>query len=139
VDLGAVAPRSLVSAAFVKRLDASGRFGEILAYGREPGGDDRRRADAIVRVSVPTWGLVRVQEGDPDLLSAFADVQAEMIDPMTGVVIWTHSEDVTHPERLPEKAFTKDRELTRQHLLDVLERGGQRLASELLYARGAAR
>jgi hypothetical protein len=79
VDLGAAAPRSLVSAAFVKSLDASGRFGEILAYAREPRGEDRRRADAIVRITVPTWGLIRVQEGDPDLLSAFADVRAEMV------------------------------------------------------------
>jgi hypothetical protein len=139
VDLGAAAPRSLVSAAFVKSLDTSGRFGEILAYGREPRGEDRRRADAIVRITVPTWGLIRVQEGDPDLLSAFADVRAEMVEPATGVVVWADSEDVTHPERLPLKSFTSDREFTRQQLLDVLDRAGQRLASELLYSRGAER
>jgi hypothetical protein len=54
-------------------------------------------------------------------------------------VVWADSEDVTHPERLPLKSFTSDREFTRQQLLDVLDRAGQRLASELLYARGAER
>ena len=139
VDLGDVAPRTVVTAAFVRALEASGRFAEIRTYGREPVGDDRRRADAIVRITVPTWGLVRVREGEPDMVSAFADVRAEVVVPASGVTLWTDSEDVTDAERLPLKSFTKDREFTRQQLLGVLERAGQRLASELLYVRGADR
>jgi len=88
---------------------------------------------------VPAWGLVRVREGEPDLLSAFADVRAQMVLRGTGVVVWEDNEDVTNPERLPLEAFTKDREFTRHELTEVLERAGQRLASELLYARGAGR
>jgi len=137
VDLGDLTPRSFVAGAFVQALDASGRFVEIRAYGHEPVGDDRRRADAIVRITVASWGLVRVQEGDPDLVSAFADVRAEMVAPGSGVTLWTGNEDTTDAERLPLRAFTKDREFARQQLLAVLERAGQRLASELLYARGA--
>ena len=106
---------------------------------REPVGEDRRRADAIVRLAVPAWGLVRVREGEPDLLSAFADVRAQMVLRGTGVVVWENTEDVTNPERLPLEAFTRDPELARQELTDVLERAGQRLASELLYARSAGR
>ena len=137
VDLGDLTPRSAVAAAFVRALEDSGRFGEIRAYGREPVGEDRKRADAIVRITVPTWGFVRVQGGDPELVSAFADVRAEMSAPGAGVTIWSASEDVTDAERLPASAFTKDRDFARAQLLGVLERAGQRLASELLYARGA--
>jgi len=139
VDLGDVAPRTVVTAAFVRALETSGRFEEIRTYGREPVGEDRRRADAIVRITVPTWGLVRVREGDPDLVSAFADVRAEVVVPVSGVTLWTDNQDVTDGERLPLRSFTRDREFTRQQLLGVLERAGQRLASELLYARGADR
>ena len=72
-------------------------------------------------------------------MSAFADARAEMVAPAIGVVIWEATEDVTDPERLPMKSFTGDRDFTRQQLIDVLQRAGQRLASELLYARGAGR
>jgi len=137
-DLGDVSPAVLVARAFEDALRASGRFDEIRTLDREPVGDDRR-ADVVVRLTVPTWGLVRVREGDPDLLSAFADVRAEMVARTTGVALWKDSEDVTGPERLALKAFTGDRAFTRQQLLDVLERAGRRLASELLYAQGAGR
>jgi hypothetical protein len=137
VDLGDLTPRSAVAAAFVRALEDSGRFDEIRAYGREPVGEDRKRADAIVRITVPTWGFVRVQEGDPELFSAFADVRAEMSAPGAGVTIWNATEDVTDAERLPATVFTRDREFARAQLLAVLERAGQRLASELLYERGA--
>jgi hypothetical protein len=139
VDLGDLPPRSFVAAAFVRALEASGRFDEIRAYGQEPVGEDRRRADVIVRLSVPAWGLVRVQDGEPELLSAFADARAEMVVPGSGVTLWSASEDVTDVERLPLRTFTRERELTRQQLVGVLERAGRRLASELLYARGVAR
>ena len=101
---------------------------------REPIGDDRRGLDAITRVTVPEWGLMRVRAGDPDLLSAFADVRAQMAVPTTGVIVWETSQDMTGPERLPLASF-RDRRFTRQQLVDLLERAGQRLASELLYAR----
>jgi hypothetical protein len=57
----------------------------------------------------------------------------------TGVVVWENSEDVTDPERLPLESFARDRRFTRQQLIDVLERAGQQLATELLYARGVWR
>lgn len=139
VDLGDITPRSLVAGAFVQALESSGRFDAIRAYGREPVGEERSRADAIVRITVPAWGLVRVQEGDPELLSAFADTRAEMVAPGSGVTIWTAGEDVTDAERLPLRTFSGDREFTRQQLLAVLQRAGQRMAAELLYARGAGR
>ena len=139
VDLGDITPRSLVAGSFVQALEASGRFVAIRAYGREPVGDERQQADAIVRVTVPSWGLVRVQEGDPELLSAFADTRAEMVVPGAGVTIWSSSEDVTDAERLPLRAFTRDREFTRQQLLSVLQRAGRRMAAELVYAHGGGR
>ena len=88
---------------------------------------------------MPAWGLVRVREGEPDLHSAFADVHAELVLRGTGVVVWKSTEDVTDLERVPLATFTADRKFTRQQLIDVLERAGQRLASELLYARSAGR
>ena len=139
VDLGDLTPRSAVAAAFVRALDASGRFDEIRAYGREPVGEERKRVDAIVRITVPAWGLIRIQTGDPELVSAFADVRAELVAPGAGVTIWSGNEDVTDAERLPMTAFTKDRDFTRAQLLAILERAGQRLASELIYARGNGR
>src|SRR5262245_20843989 len=71
-------PNSVVADALVRRLQASGQFEEVRALEREPVGDDRRRADAIARVTVPAWGLVRVREGDPSLVSAFADTRAQL-------------------------------------------------------------
>jgi hypothetical protein len=137
--VGTGSPASVVAQAFARRLEASGQFVEVRAVDREPVGDDRRRADAIIRLMVPAWGLVRVREGKPDLLAGFADVRAQMVVRATGVVAWEHDEDVTHAERLPLQAFTHDGDLARHQLLDVLERAGQRVAHELLYARGAGR
>lgn len=139
VDLGNVAPRSVMAAAFVRALEASGQFAEIRPYGGEPLGDDRRRADAIVRVSLPTWGLVRVREDDPDFVSAFADVRLEIAVPVSGVTLWADSQDVTDTERVPLQAFKADREFARRQLTALLERAGRRAASELLYARGLER
>lgn len=138
-DVGGISPRLIVSQVFARRLQSSGSFEEVRTLESEPIGEERRRADSIARVTVPAWGLVRVRQGNPDLLSAFADARAEMVIPGTGVVVWENSEDVTDPERLPLESFTRDRQFTRQQLLAVLERAGERLASELLYARGAGR
>jgi hypothetical protein len=138
-DLAGISPRATVSAAFARTLAASDQFQEIRMLDREPVGDERRRLDAIVRLVVPRWGIVRVREGDPDLLSGFADVRAEMTLRGTGVVVWETTEDVTDPERLSLESFEKNTEFTRHHLLDVLTRAGERLANELLYARSAGR
>lgn len=139
VDLGDLPPRSFVAGAFVRALEASGRFDDIRVYGHEPVGDDRRRADAIVRLTAPAWGLVRVQDGEPELLSAFVDARVEMVAPGSGVTLWSASEDVTDVERLPLRTFTREREFTRRQLVAVLERAGRRLASELVYAHGGRR
>jgi len=138
-DVAGISPTAAVSIAFAQALAASEQFQEIRMLEREPVGEDRRRLDAIVRLAVPAWGIVRVREGDPDLLSGFADVRAEMVIRGTGVVVWENTEDVTDPERLPLQTFKQDPEFTRQHLLDVLTRAGQRLANELVYARSAGR
>jgi hypothetical protein len=138
-DLGDVSPPLVVAGALEQALKASGRFEDVRTVRREPIGQDRRRDDVVLRVSVPAWGLVRVREADPDLLSAFADVRAELVAQETGTVLWKNDEDVTDPERLPLKSFTGDRQFTRQRLLDVLQRAGRRVASELLYARSAGR
>lgn len=138
-SIDGISPRSVVAGAMARTLEASGWFDEVRALEREPTGEDRRRADAIVRVSVPAWGLVRVREGEPGLLSSFADVRGQMAVRGTGVVVWEDSQDVTNPEQLPADAFLRDRTLARQEMTDVLERAGQRLANELLYARGAGR
>lgn len=136
--LADISPGATVSAAFARALAESEQFKEIQMVDREPVGEERRRLDAIVRLTVPTWGIVRVREGEPDLLAGFADVHAEMTLRGAGVV-WSGSEDVTDSERLPMDSFKKSSEFTRQRLLDVLTRAGERLATELLYARSAGR
>ncbi len=137
--VGGASPGAVVAEAFARTLLASGRFDQIRMLEREPTGEDRQQIDALVRVSVPSLGIVRVREGKPDMMAAYADARAQVVVRPTGVVVWEHDEDVTHPERLPLQAFTGDGELTRQELKDVLERAGQRLANEFLYARSAGR
>lgn len=131
-----VTPGAVVADAFARTMLASGGpFDQIVAMDSEPVGEARRNAEAIVRLSVPSWGLVRVREGRPSLVAAFADVRAEIVLRETGVVVWHHEEDVTHPEELPLDALTGDRALAHDQLTGVLERAGRRLASELIYAR----
>jgi hypothetical protein len=134
--LEGIAPRAVVAQALARTLVDSGRFDEVTVAEVEPGGDARRRLDAIVRLSVPSWGIVRVRAGEPELVSGFADVRATMTVRATGTVLWDSAEDVTGAERVAIETFTRDRGFARQALTDVLERGGQRLGSELLYARG---
>ena len=134
-----ISPRTVVAAAMARKLRASDWFEEIRTLERGPPAEDRRRDDAVVRVMVPAWGLVRVRDGDPDLLAGFADVRGQMMQSGTGVFIWDGSQDVTSPEEFPLGAFMKDREFARQEMIDVLERAGQRLANELMYARSAGR
>jgi hypothetical protein len=131
-----ITPSAVVADAFTRTLVASGRFDQVRTLQGEPVGDDRREADAVVRVLVPTWGIVRVRGGKPEMMAAYADVRAQVSVRPTSVITWEHDEDVTHGERLPAQAFTGDLQLARQALKDVLERAGQRLANELLYARG---
>ena len=85
------------------------------------------------------WKAVEQEGGEPDLISGFADVRAQLVVRSTGVVLWEAGEDVTDPERLPLASFTGDKQFTRHHLVEVLERAGQRLANELVYARSAGR
>jgi hypothetical protein len=133
------APGAAVADAFARTLLASGRFDQIQTLEREPTGEDRQQIDALVRVTVPALGVLRVREGKPDMMAAYADARAQVVVRPTGVVVWEHEEDVTHAERLPLQAFTGDGELARQQLKEVLERAGQRLANEFLYARSAGR
>jgi hypothetical protein len=132
-----VAPGAVVAEAFTRTLLTSKQFDQVRTLGREPLGEERREIDALVRIIVPAWGLVRVREGAPEMMAAFADTRAQVVVAPTSAVIWEHAEDVTHGERLPLQTYTGDSELTRQALMDVLERAGQRLANELLYAQGA--
>lgn len=134
-----ITPGTVVAEAFARALHVSGPFNQIVALEREPVGDDRRQADAIVRLTVPSWGLMRVREGDADAVAGFADVRAQMVMRETGVIVWEHEEDVTQPARLSLDAFKGDRGLTRQELVDVLERAGRRLASELVYRQDGRR
>src|SRR5262245_6998340 len=134
-----LAPRAVVADAFARALLASGRFQQVTTLDREPVGADRRGADVIVRLTVPTWGLLRVREGKPALVSGFADVRAQVVAPETGAILWEHEEDVTHPERLPLETFSRDRQFARQEMIEVLERAGRRLATEYLYARRPGR
>ena len=134
-----ISPGAVVAEAFTRALEASGQFDQVRTVAREPIGDDRREMDALVRVMVPGWGLVRVREGKPDLMAAYADVRAQIVVQPTSTVVWEHNEDVTHGDRLPLETFTADTAIARQALVDVLERAGQRLANELLYARGGGR
>jgi hypothetical protein len=133
-----VTPGAVVADAFVRSLRVSGPFNEILALDKEPVGDARRNLDAIVRVTVPTWGLLSVRDGDAPQVAGFADVRAQLVARESGVVLWQHEEDVTHPDRLALSALKQDRTLSREELVEVLERAGRRLATELLYARGRA-
>jgi hypothetical protein len=135
--VASVSPRTVVADALARALETSGRFAQVRALEREPVGDERRETDAIVRIAVPTWGLVRVREGEPPLVSAFADVNGQVMLRGTGVVVWEGLEDVTGPERVPLESLTRDPEFARQELMDVLGRAGRRLASELLYSRAA--
>jgi hypothetical protein len=134
-----VTPGAVVAEAFARSLQLSGPFDEVIALGREPVGEARRNVDAIVRLTVPAWGLVSVRDGDAPLVSGFADVRAQMVARESGVVVWEHEEDVTHPERFSVEALKQDRALSREGLIEVLGRAGRRLATELLYARGRAR
>ena len=96
---------------------------------REPTGEDRPRDDgALVRVTVPAWGIIRVREGDPDMVSGFADVQASMVmGKSRRRRCWDGSEDVTHPESAPFASFVRNRDFARETMTGVLEKAGQRL------------
>jgi hypothetical protein len=134
-----ITPGAVVGAAFAQRLRLGGPFEEIVALNREPMGEARQDTGTIVRLAVPSWGLVRVRGGQPELVAAFADVRAQIVVRETGVVLWEHQEDVTHPDRLSLEAVTRDPALARETLVEVLERAGRRVASELVYATRAGR
>jgi hypothetical protein len=137
--LQGLSPRVVVAGAVARTLETSGWFDDVRILDREPTAEERRRSDAVVRVAVPAWGLVRVREGESGLLSGFADVSGQMVMPSTGVVMWEDSQDVTSPERIPVDAFLRDRDFARQEMTVVLERAGQRIANELLYSRSGGR
>jgi len=137
--LQGLSPRSVVAESVARTLETTGWFDEVRVVEREPGAEERRGTDALIRVAVPTWGLVRVRDGDEGLLSGFADVRGQMAMPRTGIVLWEESQDVTSPEQIPVDAFLRDGDFARQEMVVVLERAGQRLANELLYSRSAGR
>ena len=130
-----VVPAALVAEAFTRALRESGTVSHIVTTSREPVGDARRDAEVVVRVAVPSWGLVHVRN---DQVSGFADVRVEVVRRETGRVLWTHEEDVTHPERFAADALKKDQALTRELLMEVLGRAGRRVANELVYVRNRA-
>ena len=113
-NVDGISPGLTVARAMARTLEASGGFREIRILEREPSGEDRPRDDgALVRVTVPAWGITRVREGDPGLVSGFADVQSLMVMGGSGVVVWDDSEDVTHPESAPLASFVRNRDFAR--------------------------
>jgi hypothetical protein len=132
-----VSPAGVVANAFAQTVLMGGATkARIVVTDREPAADARKDVDAIVRVAVPAWGVMRVQDGTPPLVGAFADVRAEMVLRESGVVVWKHEEDVTHPERVPEGALKTDPAAATARLAEVLERAGRRMGNELVYAMG---
>jgi len=135
-----ISPGTIVTRAMAQALQSSGAFADVRALEHEPGGDGGAGEDAaVVRVTVPAWGITQVRQDDRDLVAGFADVRAQMSARGTGVVRWTDAEDVTHPEAAPIASFERDGSFARDVMVEVLERAGRRLATELLYARGPAR
>jgi hypothetical protein len=135
-----VSPGSTVARSMARTLQESGGFREVRILEQEPSGESRPGDEgALVRVTVPAWGVIRVRDSDPGLVSGFADVQAHMMMGRTGVVVWEGNEDVTHPEPAPLASFVRNRDYARAAMVGVLEKAGQRLANELLYARSAGR
>ena len=132
-----VAPGDIVVSAMARRLRAAGSFHDVRTPRSEPVGDDRQAGEAVVRVTVTAWGVVRVRDGDDALVSSFSDIAATAAVPGTGVVLWQHQEDATGADQMPSASFKKDARVAREQIRDVLERAGERLAAELLYARGA--
>jgi hypothetical protein len=134
-----ISPKEAVSMAFARALAESAQFREIRVLDHEPAGEDRTAVDAIVRLAVPSWGFVRVRDGDPALVSGFADVRAHLALRTNGTIMWETTEDVTDVERLPLQSFKDSPDFARQRMQEVLTRAGQRLATELVYSRGAGR
>src|SRR5262249_43589137 len=137
--LQGLSPRSVVAKSLARTLETTGWFDEVRVAEREPVAEERRGTDALVRVAVPTWGLVRVRDGDEGLLSGFADVRGQMAMPRTGIVLWEESQGVRSGKQFRGGGFRRDAACARQEMVVVLERAGQRLANELLYSRSAGR
>src|SRR5262249_59998912 len=57
--LQGLSPRSVVAKSLARTLETTGWFDEVRVAEREPGAEERRGTDALVRVAVPTCGLVR--------------------------------------------------------------------------------
>jgi hypothetical protein len=134
-----ISPGSIVARAMAQALASAGKFADVRALEQEPSGEGQPFNAAVVRVIVSAWGITQVRQEDRDLVAGFADVRADMAMEGTGVALWTDSEDVTHPESAPLGSFVRDRAFAREVMVEVLERAGQRLASELLYARSVGR
>jgi hypothetical protein len=132
-----VAAGQVVAEAMAGRLRASRSLDEVRVLASEPI-DTNRPEDALVRLTVTSWGLVRVRD-DPELFSSFSDVTGFLGVSGSGVVLWEHREDATGPDQIPFEALRWNPPLTRKEVVTALERAGERLAAELLYARGAAR
>lgn len=134
-----ISPKEAVSMAFAQTLAESAQFQEVRVMDHEPVGEARSAVDAIVRLAVPSWGLLRVRDGNPALVSGFADVRAQVASRANGTVMWETTEDVTDAERLPLQAFKENPDFTRQRMQELLTRAGRRLANELVYSRGGGR
>ena len=134
-----VTPGQVITDAMARRLRAAGAFEDVRVLTSEPVGDDRDRDAAMVRVTVTAWGLVRVRGSDPDVYSGFSDIAGSLSVPREGVVRWEHREDVTGADQIPFESLRTNPQLAREQVIEVLDRAGERLATELLYARGAGR
>jgi len=133
-----VAAGRVIAEAMAQRLRASSSLDEVSVLTSEQNGAGHQTGGAIVRLTVTSWGLDRVRQ-DPDLFSSFADVTGLLAVSGTGVALWEHHEDVTGPDLIPFDAFRWDPTFTREQILNVLARAGERFAAEFLYARGANR
>ena len=135
-----ITPGPIVARAMARALESTGEFAEVRALEQQPGDAGAPGDDAVVVwVIVSAWGITQVRQDDPDLVAGFADVRAQMTMKGTGVVLWNDNEDVTQSEPAPLALFQRDRTFARDAVLEVLERVGQRLASELLYAKSVSR
>ncbi len=89
--LQGLSPRSVVGESMARTLETTGWFDEVRFVEREPAAEERRRADAIVRVAVPTWGLVRVRDVEAGLLSCFADVRGRAGQRLANELLYSRS------------------------------------------------
>jgi hypothetical protein len=126
--------RNSLAQCLSKSLQDAHRFSSVLIAEQEPDSNASTGDDTVLTVSLEKWGLwVIGQEGE--MMAGFIQMEIKMMEAQTKRLIWDEREISLGCRRHTLESYSRDRELLRADMKELIQEVCSRLSDHLTYPK----